>query len=435
MSRRRDANTAETASTPARFSKNPILHLRFARVLGFFLLPVALMFSAAACGAAADTFGVLYSVWVKPESESAVVKIRLTRNTQLVEWLKLRVKPQRYGDFSGTGRISVQGDEVLWTPPAQDAWLQYRVEISSRRRNGQYDGMITPQWALFRADDLVPPIHSRFANATASSSAKLQFHLPEGWSVEPRYPRYKSGRFKVDDPRRRLDRPTGWLVMGKIGTRRDTIGETRVAVSAPVGQDVRYLDMLAFLRWIVPSMQALFPRFPERLLVVSADDPLWRGALSGPGSIYIHRDRPMISGNGTSTLAHELIHVAMRARGGSGADWIVEGLAEYYSLEVLRRSGTISEARFDKAHQKLAEWGKDVQKLDVERSSGPVTARAVGVLREIDRDIRRNSGGTRSLDDVARALAADEGPVTAQRFEDLVTEMSVAPLRGVTDER
>ncbi|MEY6430830.1 hypothetical protein ABC977_00225 [Thioalkalicoccus limnaeus] len=372
------------------------------------------------------TFGVLYSVWIKPESESAVVKIRLTRNVHFVQRLTLRIDPQRHSHFFGTGQVSVQGNQVRWTPPAQDAWLQYRVDINSRRDNGAYDGMITPEWALFRADDLVPPIHSKFKDRT-SASAKLQFRLPEGWSVETRYPRYESGRFKVDDPRRRFGRPTGWLVMGHIGTRRDHIGDSRVAVSAPVGQDVRYLDILALLRWTLPSIQQLFPGFTDRLLVVSAGDPFWRGALSGPGSIYLHRDRPLISGNGTSTLVHELIHVAMRARSGPGANWIVEGLAEYYSLEILRRSGTISEARFERAHRKLAEWGKDVESLDVERSSGPITARAVGVMREIDREIRRKSNGAHSLDDVARALAADEGPVTVRRFEELVADMSAVP--------
>ncbi|MBK1700837.1 hypothetical protein [Thiococcus pfennigii] len=391
-------------------------------VLRFLLLALVLALPGGVVRAADPaTFGVLYSVWIKPERESAVVKIRLSRNIHLVDWLKLQADPQRYSGFFGTGQVSKQGDEVLWRPPAQDAWLQYRVDLASRRDNGDHDGMITPRWALFRADDLVPPIHSSF-EGTASSNAKLQFHLPAGWSVETRYPRYRSGRFKVDDPRRRFDRPTGWLVMGDIGTRRERIGDTRVAVSAPVGQDVRYLDTLAFLRWTLPSIQRLFPGFPERLLVVSAGDPMWRGALSGPGSLYLHRDRPLISGNATSTLVHELIHVAMRARGAPGADWIVEGLAEYYSLEILRRSGAISEARFERAHRQLADWGRDVRTLDVERASGPITARAVGVLREIDREIRRKSDGAHSLDDVARSLAADEGPVTVQRFEALVAE-------------
>ncbi len=376
-----------------------------------------------------DTFGVLYTVWIKPESESAVVKIRLTRDIQMVDWLKLGIDPARYSQFRGTGDVVVAGDEVTWTPPEDDAWLQYRVQLTSKRDNGRNDGLVTAGWALFRADDLVPPVHSSFQDGTRSS-ARLQFRLPDGWSVATRYPRYPSGRFKVDDPRRRFDRPTGWLVMGEIGARRDKIGDTRVTVAAPVGQGVHYLDILAFLRWTAPSVQQVFPGFPDRLLVVSAGDPMWRGALSGPGSLYVHSDRPMISGNGTSTLIHELIHVAMRARSGPGADWIVEGLAEYYSLEVLRRSGTISEARFEQAQRELADWGKEAASLDVPRSSGPVTARAVGVLRGIDRDIREKSGGAQSLDDVVRALAADDAPVTVQRFNALVSQMSAAPGAG-----
>ena len=400
--------------------------MRPTSVLSCLLLFLALLLPGIARAADPDTFGVLYTVWIKPETESAVVKIRLTHNQAMVDWLKLRAPPGRYSHFMGSGEVVVEGDQVTWTPPAEDAWLQYRVQLTSKRSNGRYDGMVTPRWALFRADDLVPPFHSSFQDFT-QASAKLQFMLPEGWSVETRYPRYTSGRFKVDDPRRRFDRPTGWLVMGDIGTRRDRIGDSRVAVSAPAGQGVRYLDILAFLRWTAPYVQEVFPEFPERLLLVSGGDPLWRGALSAPGSLYVHSDRPMISGNGTSTFIHELIHVSMRARSGPGADWIVEGLAEYYSLEVLRRSGAISESRYQKALRKLAEWGSEAPRLDVERASGPVTARAVGVLLDTDRDIRRSSGGTRSLDDVARALAADEGPVTVQRFEELVAQMSAAP--------
>ena len=252
------------------------------------------------------------------------------------------------------------------------------------------------------------------------SLAKLEFNLPEGWSVVSRYPRYTSGRFKLDDPHRLVDRPTGWLVMGDIGTRRETIGHTRVTISAPVDQGVKRMDMLAFLRWTLPTMQSLFPRFPDRLLIVSAGEPMWRGALSAPNSLYLHVDRPMISGNGTSTLIHELVHVAMRAKGGPKADWIVEGLAEYYSLEVLHRSGTLSSERYENAHRELAEWGREAESLEVDRSHGPITARAVGRLREIDREIRESSGGRHSLDDVVRALAAIEGPITREDFDALV---------------
>ena len=367
-------------------------------------------------------FNLFYTAWIKPDPGIATVKLRISSHPDWVNWMRFYVDPERHENFLHSGELVREGDELLWTPPDDDAWIQYDVKIESRRSNGRYDGYITEDWALFRADDLVPPVRTDFRDGT-QSRAKLEVHLPEGWSIATRYPRYTSGRYKVDDPDRLIDRPTGWLVMGRIGTRRETIGGTKVTVAAPVDQGVKRMDMIAFLRWTLPTMQSLFPDFPDRLLIVSADDPMWRGALSAPNSLYLHADRPMISGNGTSTLIHELVHVAMSARSGPKADWIVEGLAEYYSLEVLHRSGTLSTERYENAHEELAEWGKDVELLDVERSHGPITAKAVGRLRAIDAEIRERSRGRHSLDDVVRELATIDGDITVEGFEQLVDQM------------
>ena len=367
-------------------------------------------------------FTLFYTAWIKPDPGIATVKLRISSHPDWVNWMRFYVDPERHENFLHSGELVREGDELLWTPPDDDAWIQYDVKIESRRSNGRYDGYITEDWALFRADDLVPPVRTDFRDGT-QSRAKLEVHLPEGWSIATRYPRYTSGRYKVDDPDRLIDRPTGWLVMGRIGTRRETIGGTKVTVAAPVDQGVKRMDMIAFLRWTLPTMQSLFPDFPDRLLIVSADDPMWRGALSAPNSLYLHADRPMISGNGTSTLIHELVHVAMSARSGPKADWIVEGLAEYYSLEVLHRSGTLSTERYENAHEELAEWGKDVELLDVERSHGPITAKAVGRLRAIDAEIRERSRGRHSLDDVVRELATIDGDITVEGFEQLVDQM------------
>jgi hypothetical protein len=91
---------------------------------------------------------------------------------------------------------------------------------------------------------------------------------------------------------------------------------------------------------------------------------------------------------------------------------------------VLHRSGAISDARFEAAHQDLATWGKQAASLEVAPASGPVTARAVGELRRIDKQIRAASGGRHSLDDVARALAAEDRAVTRERFDELVKQLS-----------
>lgn len=407
-------------------------------MLNLFLLLTINLFGAqqgAAQGAAPEerpAYGVFYTVWIDAGDPVATVRLRLSRNPEWVRWMKFRADPEKYSDFKGTGEIEVTAEGVLWRPPEEDAYLQFRVNLESKRESGRFDGMVTESWAMFRADDLVPPVRIDMEDGT-QSRAKLQLNLPEGWSLATPFPRYTSGRLRIDNPDRLFDRPTGWIVAGDIGARRETIGDTRVTVAAPTGQNMRRMDMLAFLRWTLPTLQSLFPQFPERLLIVGADDPMWRGALSAPASLYVHSDRPLLSENSTSTLLHEIVHVAMGARSVPGSDWVVEGLAEYYSLETLHRSGTISDKRFAKAHADLVKWGETSGPLDADRSAGATTARAVGVLREVDAEIRKSSGGQRSLDDVARQLTNEGKPISAERFRELATAAAGAPLRSLPD--
>ena len=128
--------------------------------------------------------------------------------------------------------------------------------------------------------------------------------------------------------------------------------------------------MLAMLAWHLPELARLVPSMPERLTIVSAGEPMWRGGLSGPTSIYIHADRPLISENGTSTLLHEVVHTVIPIDSHTGYDWVVEGLAEYYSLEMMRRSGTLSERRFQSALSQLEDWGHSTPAHTAVRRNG-----------------------------------------------------------------
>jgi hypothetical protein len=175
------------------------------------------------------------------------------------------------------------------------------------------------------------------------------------------------------------------------------------------------------MRWTLPELLRLLPDFPDRLTIISAGEPMWRGALSAPDSIYVHADRPLLSENATSTLLHETMHVGLGLTAAPGADWIVEGLAEYYSLEVLRRTGTISEKRYRDAHEALDEWGRKVGNLCRRRSSGSNTARAVTILAKANGEIRKASRGKADMDDVLRVLASHDEKVTVEQFRDIVS--------------
>ncbi|MNY20522.1 hypothetical protein D3C86_1540040 [compost metagenome] len=175
-------------------------------------------------------------------------------------------------------------------------------------------------------------------------------------------------------------------------------------MAAPLGEGVRRMDILTLLTFVWPHAQAVFPREPAKLLIVGAGDPMWRGGLSAPNSLYMHRDRPLVSENGTSSLVHELVHVFSRISDTDRSDWITEGLAEFYAIELMRRAGGMSDDRYQKVREQLARWSRKVTSLRGEQSSGPITARAVLLLQDLDAEIRKVSAGQRSLDDVTRGL-------------------------------
>jgi predicted metalloprotease with PDZ domain len=158
---------------------------------------------------------------------------------------------------------------------------------------------------------------------------------------------------------------------------------------------------------------------------------MWRGALSAPDSIYVHADRPLLSENATSTILHETVHVGLHLAAATGADWIVEGLAEYYSLEMLRRSGTISDERYRDAHAELESWGREVRDLCTRRSSGSNTARAVSILSTMNGEIRKASRGKADIDDVLRALATYDRKITVTQFRKIAAEIAGRPVEAL----
>ena len=249
----------------------------------------------------------------------------------------------------------------------------------------------------------------------AESRARLVLDVPKSWHQDTPYILNADGSYTVDDPDRRFDRPVGWMLVGDIGTRREVIAGTEVALGAPKDEGMRRMDMLAFLNYTLPAMKDAFGALPPKIFIVSAPDPMWRGGLSAPRSLYLHLDRPMVSENATSTLLHELTHVVTRIRGeADDDDWLAEGLAEFYAVELLYRSGGMTEARHDKTLAWLADWGKKVKSLRKDRSSAETTARAALLLLEVDREIAKATGGRQNLDDVTRRLMRERKVSTAE---------------------
>jgi hypothetical protein len=346
-----------------------------------------------------------YLVRFVPQSDLAEVSLTLERG-EAVKKLTFNLGDKGYySDFSTQGEWTQASPESgTWVPGKGKSTLSYKVRITHERDNGKFDARMTADWALLRGDDLVPSANLD-KDDNAELVARLEFELPKGWNgIETGWPKIGENKFRIDNPSRKFDRPTGWILAGKIGSRRAQLGDTNVTVAAPVGEGMRRMDILTLLTFIWPEAQAVFPRDPGKLLIVGAGDPMWRGGLSAPNSIFFQAERPLVSENGTSSLVHELVHVFSRIRDTDNSDWISEGLAEYYAIELVRRAGGMSEDRYQAIRKKLVNWSKKVESLRTETSTGPVTARAVLLLQELDREIRKNTDSQRSLDDVTRGL-------------------------------
>jgi len=396
-----------------------------------------LLLALASCLVAAEpstpkgTFSLVYDVRIETDC-LADVSINLDGNMGHVTRLRIRLEKGRQFDFEGIGEVQRDGADVVWMVPPGKATLRYNVNLNHRRASGGYDSRCTESWALFRGEDLYPPmaVASPDGVPLSHSEASLRVQVPKGWSLVTPFPENGDDGLIIEQPHRYFDRPTGWIIAGRLGVTRERIKGVSVAIASPRGEGLRRLDILALLRWTLPVLKKILPDLPPRLLIVGAGDPMWRGALSGPGSLYIHADRPLITLDGTSPLLHELIHVVTHAKSGEHGDWIVEGMAEYYSLQLLRRSRTVSKRRYTRSLERLAERGRKVETLRVDRADGATTARAVHVLHLLDTLIIEKTDGSKSLDHVLRALGERREPVTTESFRLLAEQVLGGELDG-----
>ena len=370
---------------------------------------------------AANKVDLDYHVRLLPQSDQAEVRLTLAQGSAVRSLDFDLGDGSHYSDFKADGQWQLTPGKAargVWRPAADKASLTYRVSINHGRKNGSFDTRMTPNWALMRGDDLVPAARLDQQDGVELVS-RLQFELPGGWkSVETAWPRIGQNKFRIDNPSRLFDRPTGWMLAGQLGSRRTRLGETEVTVASPLGQGMRRMDVLTLLTFVWPQVQALYPRHPGKLLIVGANDPMWRGSRSAHESIYLNSHLPLVSESGTSALVRELAQVFGRINGTKRSDWINEGFAEYYAIELVRRAGGMSDERYESLHGKLVRTSQKVSTLRSDQANPAQVARAVVLLQELDREIRLKTHNKRSLDDVLRE-AMRLGDIDTQAFVQL----------------
>lgn len=373
-----------------------------------------LLFPLCVPAAGTERYRVEWNVALQAGVDHARVTLRIA-DGRPVRLLRFEFDPERFHDFQATGELEISDDnEVRWEPADKDASLSYRVRITRERANQNqglsYDALMTDTWALFRGDRLTPRVRVT-AIAGAVADAVLHFDIPEGWRVYTGMLLDESdattNTYRIDDPARAFDRPSGWIMAGRFGSRSDYVGSaggSYFSVVAPLDSQADRMGWLTLASLVYPEFEKAFVKVPPKILMVSGDDPLWRGGLSGPNSFYFHSSRRAVSENGTSPLLHELTHVITRISGIRNDDWIAEGIAEYYGIELLYRAGGITAAKKAEILADLAEWGAEAARLREPQSTGPVTARAVVVFAALDSEIATLTRQEANLDAVVRRL-------------------------------
>ena len=366
------------------------------------LLPLVLL-AASSQASDAPEYPLHYRITLQPDTDSATVSIELSHDG-LIREIDFNLDSELHSDIEANGELTVADGRALWIPPTEDARLTLTARISRQRGEGAYDALMTDDWAIFRGDNLVPPARVS-ARQQAKANARLSFSLPDHWtSVTTGWEKIDDREFRIDNPERRFARPTGWMIAGRLGTRVEQLGNTSISVSAPRGSELRRMDILTFLAVVWPELEKAFGYTPPELAIIGHGDPMWRGGLSGPNSLFLHAERPLVSENGTSPLVHELSHVVTRITNRGEHDWITEGLAEFYSIELLYRAGAMTAERRERTLNGLASRGEEVESLLTTRSSGAITARAVVLFDALDQEIRQKTEDEHNLDDVVQAL-------------------------------
>lgn len=382
--------------------------------------------------APANIYDVTFSARLDPASGLAHVSLELEQSSRLVQEIRMSLPKPRYTNIRSDAPVDTSGERIVWRPGVGGSTLHYDVVIEQVRANGLKDTRITPDWALFKLDHLFPSAWSDTEDGVHAAS-RLALSGPRGWRFETPYGHGENKRFVVDNPGRRFDQPRGWAMAGKLAVRRDRVSRRNVSVVSPAGNGLRTNDTLSFLNWTLPALVEVFPQFPSRLLIVGGSEDMWRGGLSGNASLYMHPGRPLVSGNRTSTLLHELVHVASRMRGEDGADWIVEGIAEFYSLNLLFRSGGISRYRYEKAFETLAKWSAGTGCTATNRSQGKRNAAAALVLRDLDEEIRDRTKNKASLDTVVQNLMQESRTVSNAGFRAAAEKLVKGKVKALAD--
>ncbi len=279
-----------------------------------------------------------------------------------------------------------------------------------------------------------------FGRGREDERVRVSISAPDGWRVATALTEREDGSFVADDYDMLVDSPI------EIGTHRTIGWEQRVLPHRYVvwgADDFDEERLVSDTRKVIEVCVELFGGLPyDRYLFILHVGPDARGGLEHkssssllvtPAALRDDYDKLI------SLVAHEFFHVWLGKRirpeplgpfdycaeNYTRNLWVVEGFTTYYTELILLRAGLLTVERFleriggmiaqhealpGRLHQSLEDSSFDTwirfYRPDAQSPNAQVSYYAKGALAALvlDLELRRRSGGARSLDDVMRIL-------------------------------
>ena len=139
------------------------------------LVLIPAMMSATVMAAAPKSYDVTYRAHFRPEAGVVDVEIALS-GERLPSRIVLKVDSRRHKKFTSTDPLQIEPAHVTWQPHGHAARLSYEFVVDHERSPQHFDSRMTAEWAIFRAEKMVPRA-SVTALRSLHSRATFEFEL------------------------------------------------------------------------------------------------------------------------------------------------------------------------------------------------------------------------------------------------------------------
>ena len=317
----------------------------------------------------------------------------------------------------GTTPVRVRGRTMQLPRDAEEGCLQYEVDLDSARAASGRRAEISRrvEAILFKAQDwLWQP----------RGPIEVEFDLPQGQNVSVPWPSAGGEhRFRVDAP---MSDWSNLMALGEFSVERVPVGDRHLRMAILSGPSSAQVDRSELKGWVRANAEAvaqIYGRFPlpeTQVLIVPISTggavPWAQVHRGGATSVhfFINERRTHDEFMEDWTAAHEFSHTLHPYLSGGGR-WVSEGLASYYQNVARARAGLITEedgwrkleAGFERGRKAATRTplGRAIRSGRERRNYMRIYWSGAALAFRGDVELRRRSGGEKSLDTALQAFA------------------------------